>query len=111
MLKDKHGFVIGGMEDISYKEYEVALKPGSKFFIYTDGVPEASDADNNMFGTARMLDALNRNPGASAQEVLGNVRSAVDDFVKDAEQFDDITMLCLSYEGPDGVRAHRGEGE
>ena len=111
LIKDRHDFVVGGMEGMVYHDYELQLEPGDRIFVYTDGVPEASDADNNMFGTARMLDALNRNPGASAQEVLGNVRSAVDDFVKDAEQFDDLTMLCLSYEGPDGAQARRGEGE
>ncbi len=99
IYKDKHGFVIGGMKGMKYKEYELTLKPGSKLFLYTDGVPEATDADGNMFGTDNMLNTLNKDPGASPAQTLKNVREAVDGFVKDAEQFDDLTMLCLEYRG------------
>ena len=100
ILKDKHGFVLGGMDGMIYKEYEVALKPGSKVFLYTDGVPEATNRDNELFGMDRMLEALNMNPDADPQAVLANVREGVDGFVKDAEQFDDLTMMCLEYRGP-----------
>ena len=97
LLKDKHGIVVGGMSGIRYKEYELKLEPGCKLFLYTDGVPEATDADEKMFGTDRMVDALNRDPDASPEQILENVRTAVNEFVKDAEQFDDMTMLCLDY--------------
>ena len=99
LVKDKHGFVIGGMEGFPYKEYELQLTPGSKLFVYTDGVPEATDAQGGMFGTDRMLAALNENPAASPEAILKNVRSAVDGFVQEAEQFDDLTMLCVEYKG------------
>ena len=99
LVKDKHGPVIGYMPGIGYKEYELQLAPGTKLFLYTDGVPEATDADENMFGTERMLAALNEEPDAAPARVLENVRRAVDGFVKEAEQFDDLTMLCLSYRG------------
>ena len=99
LVKDKHGFVIGGMEGIRYKEYELQLTPGAKLFLYTDGVPEATDAAHELFGTERMLGALNTLPASSPEELLKQVRKAVDDFVKDAEQFDDLTMLCLEYKG------------
>ena len=99
LLKDKHGFVIGGMPGMKYKEYEIRLEPGDKLFLYTDGVPEATDAENAMFGTERMLEALNEDPGAPPRSILENVRRATDRFVKDAEQFDDLTMLCLEYDG------------
>ena len=99
LFKDKHGFVIGGMSGAKYREYEIQMEPGSKLFLYTDGVPEATDADKNMFGTERMVDALNTEPEASPEEILKNVRSAVDGFVKEAEQFDDLTMLCIEYRG------------
>ena len=99
LLKDRHGFVIGGMEGAKYREYELDFEPGSKLFVYTDGVPEASDADNNMFGTERMLDALNEDPDASPEQILHRVSRAVDAFVGDAEPFDDITMLCMEYRG------------
>ena len=99
LFKDKHGLVVGGMEGLRYREYELQLEPGSKIFVYTDGVPEATNADEEMFGTDRMIEALNTDPGAAPKQILKNVRSAVDDFVKDAEQFDDLTMLCLEYRG------------
>ena len=99
LIKDKHGFVIGGMDGVRYKEYELQLQPGSRLFLYTDGVPEATNAENELFGTDRMLAALNENNAAAAEEMLKNVRKAVDGFVKEAEQFDDLTMLGLEYIG------------
>ena len=99
LLKDKHGFVVGGMPGMKYKEYELQIVPGTRLFLYTDGVPEAADAENNMFGCDRMLAALNEDVDAAPRQVLENVRASVDGFVKDAEQFDDLTMLCLEYKG------------
>ena len=99
LYKDKHGFVIGGMDGMKYKEYEINLKPGSKLFIYTDGVPEATNAENQLFGTDRMTGALNEHADATCEEILKGVRGAVDEFVKEAEQFDDLTMLCMEYKG------------
>ncbi len=95
LIKDKHGFVVGGMENMKYKDYEISLESGDKLFVYTDGVPEATDKDEELFGTERMLEALRKDPQANPQGILKNVRTAVDDFVGDAEQFDDLTMLCL----------------
>ena len=99
LLKDKHGFVIGGMEGMKYKEYELQLAKGSKLFLYTDGVPEATDRNSELFGTTRMLEALNRNPDAAPEQIMQDIRAAVDAFVDQAEQFDDLTMLCLEYKG------------
>ena len=99
LLKDKHGFVIGGMEGVKYREYELTLEPGSRLFLYTDGVTEATDADNRLFGTERMLAALNGAPDVSLVRLLEHVRRTVDRFVGEAEQFDDLTMLCLEYRG------------
>ena len=100
LLKDKHGFVIGGYDGMKYKKYDLLLEPGDKLFLYTDGLPEAENNDNDMFGTERMLQVLNEAPEAAApQQVLAHVRSAVGQFVQDAEQFDDLTMLCVEYRG------------
>ena len=99
LFKDKHGFVLGGMEGVRYREYELQLDPGAKLFLYTDGVPEATDADNVLFGTDRMLNALNAAQDKTPEEILKSVRRAVDEFVQDAEQFDDLTMLCVEYRG------------
>ena len=100
IVKDKHGLVIGGLDGIKYHEYEMQLKPGDKLFLYTDGVVEATRNNNELFGTARMLKALNKMASGRPYEILRSVRSAVDDFVGDDEQFDDLTMLCLEYRGP-----------
>ena len=98
-LDDKHGIVMGIMKRATYQEYEIALKPGSKVFVYTDGLAEANNAREEQFGTGRILQALNENPGAKPLELLENMRRAVDGFVGDARQFDDLTMLCLEYRG------------
>lgn len=97
ILKDKHGFVLGGMEGVPFHEYEIEMEPGSSIFVYTDGVPEATDGEQQMFGTERTLQALNEEPGGSPEELLRRVQQAVAGFVGDAEQFDDMTMLCLRY--------------
>ena len=94
-----HGFVLGGMEGMKYKEYEIQLSPGDKLFVYTDGVSEANDPDGNMFEVKRMIDALNEDPDASPAQILGAVRGEISKFVREAEQFDDLTMLCLEYKG------------
>ena len=105
MLKGKHGLVIGAMEGVKYKEYKLQLFPGDKLFVYTDGVPEATDAENNLFGTGRMLAALNAAAEEGPEQILKRVRGAVDAFVKDAEQFDDLTMLCMEYKGKGSMQA------
>ena len=106
LFKDKHGFVIGGMDGMKYREYELQLTPSAKLFLYTDGVPEATDESGTLFGAARMIDALNREPDADPKRILQNVRAAVDEFVKNAEQFDDLTMLCMEYHGNGGSEKH-----
>ena len=101
LIKDKHGLVIGGMSGINYKEYEMQLNPGDKLFLYTDGVAEATRHGNELFGTKRMIDALNQDPDATPERILRNVRRAVDTFVGNDEQFDDLTMMCFEYIGTD----------
>ena len=95
LLKDKHGFVIGGMEGVKYKDYEFTLKKGDTLFLYTDGVAEASDSSDRLFGTERMLEVLNAEPEARPHQILGNMKKAVDEFVGKASQFDDLTMLAV----------------
>ncbi len=99
LLHDVHGFVIGGMDGIRYKEYEIHLNSGDGLFLYTDGVTEATNASRTLFGTDRMLQALNQTPNASPEQILNQVKQNIDEFVGEAPQFDDITMLCLRYWG------------
>ncbi|MCR5637344.1 MAG: serine/threonine-protein phosphatase [Lachnospiraceae bacterium] len=99
LYKEKHGLPLGAMDGMPYTTYEVTLEPGSKLFLYTDGVPEATDSENRQFGMDRLLVSLNCNSDAEPDQIIRNVREDVDVFVKDTEQFDDITMLCLEYKG------------
>ena len=99
LFKDRHGFVLGGMEESRYREYEILLSKGDKIFVYTDGVPEAKNLNSEMYDTDRMIDALNAGAKADPKETLRIVHASVDKFVGIAEQFDDLTMLCLEYKG------------
>ena len=99
LLKDRHGLVVGGMEGYPYQEYQLKLEVGSRLFLYTDGLPEATDTENRMFGIERTLKSLNEVKNGTPREVLDHVTKSVADFVGNAPQFDDTTMLCLDYRG------------
>ena len=96
----RHSMPIGTMKDLPFRQHEFQLNPGDSFFVYTDGVAEATNCSNELYGTGRMLDALNQNPDALPEQVLANVSQDINRFVDGAEQFDDITMLCFRYAGP-----------
>ena len=96
LLQDKHGFVIGGMEGMKYTEYEIQLDSGEMLFLYTDGVPEATDGENNMYGTDRLLEAMNSKEHTDPLELLGSITDNVDQFVGEADRFDDMTMLAVT---------------
>ena len=95
LFKDRHGFVVGGMEGVRYREYEFTLERGGALFVYTDGVPEATNAENELFGTKRLLEAMNKSRESDAKTLLTNVKRAADEFAGEAEQFDDLTMLGI----------------
>ena len=99
LFKDKHDFVLAGMEDYEYSQYDMQLQPGDRLFLYTDGVPEATNADHELFGTDRMLEWLNKEKEVTPEQLAKKVREGVDLFVKDAPQFDDLTMLAITYWG------------
>lgn len=98
---DKHGFVLAGMEGLPYSEYEIQLNSGDIIYVYTDGVAEAADADNNLYGLERMINALNSCPDKTPDSLDRYIRADIDSFVGSAEQFDDITMLSFKYIGKD----------
>ena len=107
LFRDRHGFVIGGMPGVRYRDYEFNLREGQTLFLYTDGVPEATTAENEQFGTERMVEALNKKQNADPQELVHYMLRTVDDFDGDVPQFDDITMLAIRYNGPSGHTQHR----
>ena len=106
---DPHGMVMGGLEGMKYKVARWKLNPGDMLFLYTDGVPEANNSSEELFGCGRMLDALERSlsrftadredDSVDLQAFLRAVREEIDEFVGDTPQFDDLTMLCMKYKG------------
>ena len=103
LLKDKHSFMIGMLDEAVYRDYELQLQPGDCIFVYTDGLPEATNAQNELFGTERMVSALNEEPDLNPEALLQHMHQTVDSFVGSAPQFDDLTMLCIRYDGPPPV--------
>ena len=99
LMKDKHGFVLAGMEDMIYTDYEFTLEKGGCLYLYTDGVAEASNIHEELFTMDRMIVALNKDSKASLDVLLRNVKKDIDEFVGEAPQFDDITMLAVVYYG------------
>ena len=98
-LRSRAGFVLAGMEGMRYRVSELQLQPGDVLFLYTDGVTEATNAENELFGEERLLSAVNSREFDSMLELCAFVRGEVDEFVGNAPQFDDITMLALRYDG------------
>ncbi len=105
--KIRAAFVLAGMEGMKYKAGVFQLEPGDKIFQYTDGVTEATDTHNELFGMERLQESLERVCDRTPFEVLNAVKNDIDVFVGEAPQFDDITMLCLEYK----KRAGSNEGK
>ncbi len=100
--KIRAAFVLAGMEGMSYKEGVIQLEPGDKVFQYTDGVTEATNADEKLFGMERLKSSLARVCNKTPEEILSSVKADIDKFVGEAPQFDDITMICLEYKKKSG---------
>lgn len=96
-LRARPGFVLAGMEAMRYRQAELYMQPGDKLFLYTDGVTEATNASNELYGEARLSDYLNKNIDDSVDTMLYGLSANIKRFVGKAEQFDDITMLVLNY--------------
>ncbi len=104
LITYRHSPAVATMEGMHFREHEFQLNPNDSLFVYTDGVAEATNAQNELFGPERTLEALNREPDATPKEVLSNVMEGINAFVAEAEQFDDITMLCFRYNGPEAKK-------
>ena len=101
-LKTRAGFVLAGMEGVRYRVGELTLNPGDRLFLYTDGVPEATNADNKLYSEERLLTFMNQNASLEATALLPALKANVDEFVGEAPQFDDITMLMFDYKPKKG---------
>ena len=96
-LKTRAGFVLAGMEGVRYRAGEITFSKGDRLFLYTDGVTEATNTQNELYGENRLLEFMNKNLNASATKLLPYLKSDIDKFVGEAPQFDDITMLIFDY--------------
>ena len=96
-LKGRANFVLAGMEGLRYKEQQLQLQPGDEIYLYTDGVTEAHDINKQLFGEERLRASLNETAGMTVDEICKKVKKDVDVFQGEAEQFDDITMLCIHW--------------
>ena len=99
LFKTKQSPAVATMPGMRFKGCEITLNPGDNLYLYTDGVAEATNSHEELYGTERMIDALNQTDGMTAEEILHTLKKSVDDFTGDAPQFDDITMLSLKYYG------------
>ena len=98
-LKSRPGFVLAGMEGVRYRKNELLLSPGDAIYLYTDGVTEATDINNQLYGEKRLAAVLEKNKTQNTQIICDAVKKDVDIFVGEAPQFDDITMLALKFNG------------
>ena len=97
LYEDNSGQMVGVNPNAVFQDYELTLEKGDAIFVYTDGIPEAVDASDAMYGMDRLEEILNRIEDQSPEGILEGVSKDVDDFVHNTPQFDDLTMLCLEY--------------
>lgn len=95
LLRTRGSFVLGGMEDVAFRESQLTLCPGDLLFLYTDGVTEAENAEHALYGEDRLLACIAAHPVGTAAETVARVRADMDSHVQGFDQFDDITILCL----------------
>ncbi len=100
-IPSKSSVVMAAMENTVYKQQTYDLKPGDTLFLYTDGVTEATDSNNELFNNDRLIEALKKSGDMKTADICSFVKNEIDSFVKEAPQFDDITMLAVKYNGSD----------
>ena len=94
LFRTKHDLVVGALPGIKYHDFEIRLNPGDKVFLYTDGATEATDKENRMYTLDRVVETLNEVKEGSPREIVEGLYRSLDEFLDEAPQFDDITLLC-----------------
>ncbi len=107
-FKSPAGFVLAGLEGIPYKQHEEHLNQGDMLYLYTDGVTEAADVSGRLYGEDRLQNTLNANVELAPEELILEVQKDISVFVGEADQSDDITMLCLEFHGPNAPKVSKG---
>ena len=98
-MKTHPNLVLGGMEGIQYNEHEINLNAGDMIFLYTDGVTEANDNYNGFYGENRLKETINENKNKKLNDIINEITKDIDKFCNNSEQYDDITMLIIKYNG------------
>jgi sigma-B regulation protein RsbU (phosphoserine phosphatase) len=103
--------VLAGLETVRYRKNAITFRPGDEIYLYTDGVTEATDVHDALFGDDRLIETLNTGRHGDAKSLCDMVKESVDKFVGEADQFDDITMVGLRYFGPPTPEEPNASGE
>lgn len=109
LVKYRHSLAVAMMDGVKFMEHSFKLEPGDRVFVYTDGLPEAMNKSGEMFGTERMIEALNNSDDVNSSQLLKNIKSAVDKFVDGEAPSDDLTMLVFDYYGKKGFDINDGK--
>jgi serine phosphatase RsbU (regulator of sigma subunit) len=102
-LKSRAGFVLAGMEGVRYRKNELVLEPGDAIYLYTDGVTEATDLNEELYGEDRLHSILEKYKDETMEVICSEIKKDVDLFAGEAPQFDDITMLALKFKGQEVI--------
>ena len=94
-LPQSKNIIVGAFDGIEYQEDTLQLEHGDTLVMYTDGVTEAINSQNEEFGTKRLDSILGRQGDSTCQQVIESIKAGIKEFVVDAEQSDDITMLVV----------------
>lgn len=106
-MRERTGFVLAGMEGVRYRQNTLCIAPGDRLFLYTDGVTEATNPDQKLYGEDRLQAFMNSHADGATASVLRELREDIDVFAGSAPQFDDITMLLLDFKGKETKMARR----
>ena len=98
-LDYKPQLVLGAMQNIAYKNYIFQMKENEKLMLYTDGIVEAHDVNNKLYGEERFLKSMETHKDLNIRDLCENLAFEVDEYSKGQEQFDDYSLLCFTYKG------------
>ena len=100
-FQSSHNLVLGGIEDIPYNEYALNFKPGDMIFLYTDGVTEANNDYHGFYGEDRLKETINKFKDESLNMIITKIKDDIRSFCDNQDQYDDVTMVILKYNGWD----------